>query len=82
MKVLIIAFVYPPLGGSGVQRTLKFSKYLPEFGWQPYVVCSDDPDVFTRTGSQPGGGYPGGANLGRLSSVAAIGRWAQSAAGI
>jgi len=30
---LVIAFIYPPLGGSGVQRTLKFSKYLPEFGW-------------------------------------------------
>ena len=45
-KVLMLAFIYPPLGGSGVQRTLKFSKYLPEFGWQPSVVCSDDPQVF------------------------------------
>jgi glycosyltransferase involved in cell wall biosynthesis len=45
-SVLIIAFIYPPLGGSGVQRTLKFSKYLPEFGCQPYIVCSDDPDIF------------------------------------
>lgn len=46
MRVLMIAFIYPPLGGSGVQRTLKFSKYLPDFGWQPYIVCSDDPNVF------------------------------------
>jgi glycosyltransferase involved in cell wall biosynthesis len=38
--------MYPPLGGSGVQRTLKFTKYLPEFGWQPYVVCGDDPQAF------------------------------------
>lgn len=45
-KVLFISYIYPPLGGSGVQRSLKFSKYLPEFGWQPYVVCGDDPDVF------------------------------------
>ncbi len=45
-KVLILAFIYPPLGGSGVQRTLKFSKYLPEFGWQPYLVCNNDPEVF------------------------------------
>jgi glycosyltransferase involved in cell wall biosynthesis len=44
--ILIIAFIYPPLGGSGVQRTLKFSKYLPEFGWKPYIVCGDDPDIF------------------------------------
>lgn len=35
----MIAFHYPPEGGSsGVLRTLKFSKYLSEFGWQPYVL--------------------------------------------
>lgn len=45
-KVLIISFIYPPLGGSGVQRTLKFSRYLHEFGWQPYIICCNDPDVF------------------------------------
>lgn len=32
-KVLIIAYIFPPLGGSGVQRSLKFVKYLREFGW-------------------------------------------------
>ncbi len=37
-KVLVIAYYFPPLGGSGVQRTLKFVKYLPQFGWQPTVL--------------------------------------------
>lgn len=37
-KVLIIAHIFPPLGGSGVQRTLKFVKYLEANGWQPTVV--------------------------------------------
>ncbi len=37
-KVLIIAYIYPPLGGSGVQRTLKFTKYLRQLGWEPIVV--------------------------------------------
>lgn len=38
-RVLIISFYYPPdLSSSGVLRTLKFSKYLPEFGWQPVVL--------------------------------------------
>ncbi|MGP4040726.1 glycosyltransferase [Gracilibacillus sp. D59] len=37
-KVLIIAYIFPPLGGSGVQRTLKFVKYLRNFGWEPVVV--------------------------------------------
>src|SRR5437879_13642453 len=39
--ILMIAFHYPPLsGGSGIHRTLKFSKYLPEFGWQPIVLTA------------------------------------------
>jgi len=37
-KVLMIAFHYPPEGGSGMQRTLKFSKYLPDFGYTPYIL--------------------------------------------
>ncbi|MDY6915421.1 MAG: glycosyltransferase family 4 protein [Candidatus Cloacimonadota bacterium] len=37
-KVLIISYFFPPLGGPGVQRTQKFVKYLPEFGWQPVVL--------------------------------------------
>lgn len=36
-KVLMIAYFFPPLGGSGVQRTLKFVKYLPQFGILPVV---------------------------------------------
>jgi glycosyltransferase involved in cell wall biosynthesis len=36
-KVLVIAYFFPPLGGSGVQRTLKFVKYLPESGILPVV---------------------------------------------
>jgi glycosyltransferase involved in cell wall biosynthesis len=45
-KVLIISYIFPPIGGSGVQRTTKFVKYLPQFGWQPLVVCGDNGDVF------------------------------------
>ncbi|MGD6794231.1 glycosyltransferase [Metabacillus indicus] len=37
-KVLVVAYIFPPLGGSGVQRTLKFIKYLRDFGWEPVVV--------------------------------------------
>ncbi|HNF31363.1 MAG TPA: glycosyl transferase family 1, partial [Bacteroidia bacterium] len=36
-KVLIITYYWPPSGGAGVQRWLKFSKYLSEFGWEPVV---------------------------------------------
>src|SRR5918995_2725817 len=35
-----VAFFSPPLGGAGVQRTLKFIRYLPEHGWEPPVVTT------------------------------------------
>lgn len=47
-NVLMIAYDFPPRGGSGVQRVLKFAKYFPDFDWSPIVVC---PDWQTR-GSQ------------------------------
>jgi glycosyltransferase involved in cell wall biosynthesis len=37
-RVLVIAYYFPPMGLSGVQRTLKFVKYLPDYGWQPTVL--------------------------------------------
>ena len=37
-KVLIITYYWPPAGGPGVQRVLKFAKYLPHFGWQPIIL--------------------------------------------
>jgi glycosyltransferase involved in cell wall biosynthesis len=40
-KVLIVTYYWPPSGGAGVQRWLKFSKYLPEAGWQPIILTID-----------------------------------------
>jgi hypothetical protein len=38
-RVLMVAFHFPPVhGSSGVQRTLKFARYLPDHGWQPAVL--------------------------------------------
>ena len=44
-KVLVITYYWPPSGGSGVQRWLKTSKYLPEFGWEPVIYTPENPDV-------------------------------------
>jgi glycosyltransferase involved in cell wall biosynthesis len=41
-KVLIITYYWPPSGGAGVQRWLKFSKYLPEFGCTPVILTVDE----------------------------------------
>jgi glycosyltransferase involved in cell wall biosynthesis len=43
-KVLIITYYWPPAGGPGVQRWLKFVKYLPEFNIEPIVYCPENPN--------------------------------------
>ena len=43
-KVLIITYYWPPSGGAGVQRWLKFVKYLPQFGWEPVVIAPENPE--------------------------------------
>ena len=41
-KVLIVAYYFPPSGGPGVQRVLKFVQYLRQFGWEPVVLTVRD----------------------------------------
>ena len=43
-KVLIITYYWPPAGGPGVQRWLKFVKYLPVFNIEPVVYIPEDPN--------------------------------------
>lgn len=43
-KVLIITYYWPPSAGSGVQRWVKFAKYLPKFGWEPVIFTPENPD--------------------------------------
>ncbi|SHG35567.1 glycosyltransferase family protein [Chryseobacterium vrystaatense] len=42
-KILIITYYWPPAGGPGVQRWLKFAKYLPEFSWNPVIYTPENP---------------------------------------
>lgn len=41
-KVLIITYYWPPSGGIGVLRCLKFAKYLRDFGWEPIIFTAED----------------------------------------
>ena len=43
-RVLIISYYWPPSGGAGVQRWLKFSKYLRDFGWEPVIYTPENPE--------------------------------------
>lgn len=42
-KILIVTYYWPPSGGGGVQRWLKFAKYLPHFGWEPIIFTPENP---------------------------------------
>jgi glycosyltransferase involved in cell wall biosynthesis len=48
-KVLLVAYEYPPIGGTGMVRALKFSKYLGRLGWEPHVLTVRNRDRFYTT---------------------------------
>lgn len=47
-KVLVVAYYFPPMGLSGVQRTLKFVKYMSRFNWEPTVITTDQTAYFAH----------------------------------
>src|SRR3989339_1026007 len=47
-KVLVIAYYFPPMGLSGVQRILKFVKYFPQNNWEPTVLTSAETGYFAH----------------------------------
>jgi glycosyltransferase involved in cell wall biosynthesis len=44
-KALILTYYWPPAGGAGVQRWLKFVKYMREFGWEPIVYTAENGEM-------------------------------------
>ncbi|MDD5330481.1 MAG: glycosyltransferase [Sulfuricella sp.] len=68
-RVLMIAYHYPPLrGSSGIQRTLKFSRYLPEFGWEP-IILTAHPRAYPSTGDDQLGEVPEGVPVHRAFAL-------------
>ncbi len=47
-RLLLFAYFFPPTGGAGVQRVVKFAKYLPEWGWIPTVVTVASSDYWMK----------------------------------
>lgn len=44
-RALVITYYWPPTGGSGVQRWVKFARYLPQQGWQPVIYTPENPEM-------------------------------------
>jgi glycosyltransferase involved in cell wall biosynthesis len=62
-RVLIVAYHFPPqAGSSGLLRSLKFCRYLPEFGWAP-TVLTIDPRAYVRTDDSQIGEIPPEVNV-------------------
>ncbi|MDR3299741.1 MAG: glycosyltransferase [Candidatus Accumulibacter sp.] len=67
--ILMIAFHFPPqTGSSGIQRTLRFVRHLPEFGWQP-IVLSADPRAYERTSNDLMAEIPEGTVVSRAFAL-------------
>ncbi len=59
-KLLMIAYHYPPVkGSSGIQRTLKFSAYLREHGWEP-IILTVHPRAYAQVSDDQMGEIPSG----------------------
>ena len=50
-RVLVVSYAFPPVGGAGVQRSVKLLKYLGDFGWVGDVLTVDNPSVPLRDDS-------------------------------
>jgi glycosyltransferase involved in cell wall biosynthesis len=67
--VLMVAFHYPPcFGSSGIQRTLKLSRYLPDSGWRP-IVLSAHPRAYAQTNADQLADIPSAACVTRAFAL-------------
>ncbi len=67
--VLMVAFHYPPcFGSSGIQRTLKLSRYLPDYGWCP-IVLTAHPRAYAQTASGQLADIPPTAHVARAFAL-------------
>jgi glycosyltransferase involved in cell wall biosynthesis len=68
-RVLMIAFHYPPLrGSSGIQRTLKFSRYIKSHGWEPMVLTAH-PRAYASTSDDQMAEIPAGIHVSRAFAM-------------
>ena len=68
-KLLMIAYHYPPVkGSSGIQRTLKFSAYLREHGWEP-IILTVHPRAYAQVSDDQMGEIPAGMEVERAFAL-------------
>jgi len=67
-RVLFLAYHFPPVGGAGVQRSVKFVRYLPDHGYEPVVVTGPGVEAsrWTPADASLAGEVPGGTTIRRI----------------
>lgn len=68
-NVLVVAYYFPPMGLSGVQRTAKFVKYLPKYGWKPTVLTVGTTGYYAMDESLLAEAEQAGVGIVRASSL-------------
>ncbi len=70
LRVLYLTYYFPPLGGAGVQRAVKFVRYLPAFGIQPLVITGDAAEraVYAPLDPSLSGDIPGETQVHRATT--------------
>ena len=71
-RVLFVTYHFPPVGGAGVQRSVKFVRYLPELGWEPVVLTGPGSadDRWTPADESLGGEVPASTTVLRVPGAA------------
>lgn len=72
-KVLVLSYFYPPLGGAGPLRMASFTTYLPEYGWNPYVISAANPD---KSRTREAEAVPKNVNIYYTESILPV-KWAK-----
>ncbi len=76
-KVIVIAYYFPPMGLSGVQRTLKFVKYMKDYNWEPTVITAAGTGYFAHDTSLLEEANQAGINIVRVGGKDIISRLAK-----
>lgn len=75
-RVLVVTYYFPPSGGSGVQRVLKFIKYLRDFGYEPTVLTVAD-GAYPQHDDELASDIPSGVAIHRTRSMDPFGAYAR-----
>ncbi|WP_141706258.1 glycosyltransferase [Desulfuribacillus alkaliarsenatis] len=74
-KVLIVSYLFPPIGGGGVQRALKMAKYLEQYGWEAHILTVTEDVYFASKDASLLNQLPPSVKIHRANHLDLIGKF-------